>query len=557
MGVTVTNLSSLDPALVAQFDTSLTALVQEYNPDLVLTSGTFHDLLIHLHALLDAATQENIDLVMQANSLLAISQNPTLADTTIVDLCLSNYGLVRNPGAKASGKVTIVLSQLLAVVIPQGSIYTMNGLQFAPTTTFAARTDPSSVLTDNDVLITPLDVVNLVPTTYSFSIPMTALIIGTDGNVARATQAVPSVPPPVFLKAYATDDFIGGMNEETNQELINQQEAGLAIKAWSNRVSIEALIRKQAEFANIQTLSIIGFGDPEMLRDQHTIWPGSTGGRSDVYLKTLPIYQNLTLTLNCTLISKAGPVGTWQYGFDLNTAPGMYEVQKFILTDFDPTSVGFLPISDVRGFDITSPPSDTLQPPDIVNAVEGAFSRYQTDIVQFVDTVTDVTGMALGATAPYLTVVKIMPLIADIQDFLNQRSIRPPMCDVEVKAAVPCFTTVAFTVNYNNRTAAPSTAAIQNAVAAAVNNLGFTGSLSRTLIDQTLAGLLTNLVSVTGYALAGTILQPDDTEVVISDPQTLTIPDDPANMVTGRTVAFFLQPSDVSVTLIGVDTPNV
>src|SRR5271166_2772469 len=127
MGITVVDLNALDPVSVAQFDAQLTSLLSSYNPNLELTAGFFHDNVLHLKAILDAADQENITLVMQANSLLQISTNPSLADPTITANCLSNYNIVPNPGSLASGPITIILSQLAAVIIPAGSIFTING----------------------------------------------------------------------------------------------------------------------------------------------------------------------------------------------------------------------------------------------------------------------------------------------------------------------------------------------------------------------------------------------------------------------------------------------
>ncbi len=251
-------------------------------------------------------------------------------------------------------------------------------------------------------------------------------------------------------------------------------------------------------------------------------------------------------------------MGTWQVGIGLNDAPGFYDMLKALLTTQDQSAAGFPPATDVRSIDLISPPSDTLPPPDIVEVIEGVYSRYQAAVITFVDTITDATALTVGvSTQDYNIVLRTMPLVAEIQDFLNERSQRPPMNDVVVKAAMPCFTDVEFTVNYDSDTPAPDEEEIQRAVADAVNSQGFTGSLARSLIDQALHDLLDNLVSVTDYTLNGTIRNPDGTTTFITDSQELLIPDDFPNMISGRTTLFFLQPTDMTVTLNAVDTPDV
>jgi hypothetical protein len=552
MPITVQDLDDLDPTLVTQFDAALTAIVQEDNPTFELRAGVLHDMLIHVKAQLDAATQTNINLVRQSNSLQAIEENPDLADTEVVDQMLSNYNIVRNPGEQASGPVTFVLDTMIGVVIPNTMVLTINGLEFNPDITYAARTSSLSIITDSDTLIYQIG-----PSLWAFDINVTAVELGSAGNAARAVTATPDVEPPHFVKAYVKSDFTGGVDADTNQTLIDKLESGLAVKAWSNRPSILGLLREQTDFADILYISSIGFGDPEMARDQHAVWPGHMGGRSDLYLQSQPLYQNLTVLKTATLISKVGPLGTWQAGLAIDEAPGFYQVDRVLLPDVDQSTPGFPASSDVRSIDLISPPSDTLLPPDIITVPEGTYSRYQAVVIRWADTITDATPLAIGATNDYNVVVRIMPLIAEIQDFLNGREQRPPMCDVLVRGAVPCFTTVAFTVNYKKNTPAPSISEIQTAVANAVNNMGFTGELPRSFIDQVLHEMLNNLVSVVNYTLSGTIRQPDGINVFITDPQKLVIPSDPVNTVTGRTTIFFLKPDDITVTLVAVDVPVV
>lgn len=545
MAVTVTDLSTLNQASVDQFQTELVQLIQEYQPLVDVSGGVFEDLLIHLKAILDAATEENIDLVRQANSLQQVIANPALADPAIVDLLLSNFNLVRNPGTIASGNVTIVLSQLVGTVIPIGATFTINGVAFVSPVTYGIRTSPTSVISSTDRLIS-----QITTGQYGFTINLQAVNTGTAGNVMRGLAVTPDNIPAAFLKAYVASDFTGGTDPSTNAQLLTELASGMAIGAWSNRVSIESMIRKQTAFANIENLSIIGFGDPEMLRDQHSIWPGSTGGRSDLYLRSQALYQSATVTKTATLISKAGAVGTWQFGVNRDDAPGFYKVDRILLTTEDPTDAGFQPTSDIRGFDLTN----VTGPPDIVTALEAVYSPYQTSVIQFADNVTDATALVTNvATNDYTIIFQAMPLVADVQDFLLGRTVRPPMGDVLVKAPIPCYTFISLTVNYKNGTTAPVVTTIQNAIATAVNNLDFSGQLPASLIDQVVHNTVSNLVSVTSIDLLGQLRGIDGTITILHDTIVIAIPEDDDLMQSGRTAAFFVNPSDIAVNLVAVD----
>jgi hypothetical protein len=94
-------------------------------------------------------------------------------------------------------------------------------------------------------------------------------------------------------------------------------------------------------------------------------------------------------------------------------------------------------------------------------------------------------------------------------------------------------------------------AAVQNAVAAAVNAINFTGSLPASLVSQTVHNLLGNsVISITAVTLAGRIRRTDGVMVTISDPVNLVCPNDPSHLATARTIAFLLQAADVTVTVV-------
>ena len=57
--------------------------------------------------------------------------------------------------------------------------------------------------------------------------------------------------------------------------------------------------------------------------------------------------------------------------------------------------------------------------------------------------------------------------------------------------------------------------------------------------------------------MTGSIRKPDGTISLLSSDEVLIIPDEGVNMVTGRTTAFFLSPSDIAISEEMVDIPEI
>jgi hypothetical protein len=542
MPVQVQDLTTLDPNSVDQIESRLIQLIKELEPGVDLNVGVVRMLVLHLKSVLDAATKENVSLLEESGSLKAVTENPALQDNTTVDRVLSNFRLVRSPGIEAGGDVTIVLSALTPAVIVKNTIFIINGISFVANESYAARTSLALVTGPNDRLLMPIG-----GGQYVFTISVTASSVGSAGNVPAASAAVPDAVIPSFVQAYAAIDFTGGADPSTNEQLLNQLALGLAVRAWSNRVSIEALIKTQPSFVNVGPMSIIGFGDPEMIRDQHAIWPGSLGGRSDLYVRTTPLYQTRSVTLPGSLIAKVGPLGTWQIGISRDAIPGYYEIDKVLLPSMALTAPGFPVATEVRSIDLTGLDFQA----DITLVKEGTYSRYQAAVITFDDTTTDATALPLATVQDYVVVAKAMPLLADVQDFLMTRQVRPPMGDALTRGPVPCFTTVSFTLNMASGSPSVDQNLVKTNVANAVNAQGFIGQLSASFIDQVLHATVPGLVTVSAMTLNGRVRKPDGANTLLGPSAvSLVIPTDYPNMTSGRTTVFFLNPSSITIVVV-------
>lgn len=543
MALAIDAINDLDADLVEQTQDEFSQLVQEKYPEIELTRGVFHDLVAYFAGGISGAMhQTEIQRLLDSNSLLAIEEDPALADDDIVDRVLSNYLIVRKQGEESTGEITITVSKDAPVIIAAGTIFSASGVEFRVDSAFTARPTTGTLTSDTDRILQPLG-----DGTFSFSITATSVLVGVASNIRRSTQMTPSIIPTNYVTSYAGTDFSGGTDTELNAALLDRLQLGVAAKVMQGRVNIRALIKEQPAFANTLEYSIIGYGNPEMERDQHWIFPVSGGGRLDIYARTAPLAQSVSMLKTATLVDITGAGGVWQFSIGKDDAPGFYEVSQVILPDDPADTAGFEVTADVRGLDLPT----TGFVPDLENAVEGAYTRYQTAVIQFVDTATDISSMMVGVTTQdYRVAILAMPLIQSLQDFCGGADVRNLASDIAVKAAVPCFLTINFDIRKAVETPDPDVTAIRSDLATAVNNLGFPGQLHASLVADIAHNYLTDRQAIGRVDMHGVIRRPSGDTQLIRATDILTIPDDPGNLVTGNTVAFILEIENIGISVV-------
>jgi hypothetical protein len=551
MALEISSLSELSTTSVEQIRETLAQLLQEANPALDLKRGVLHDLLLHYSSLLAAGTQENIDKLRRSSSLLEIEADPTLADDDVVDAVLSNYRVTRQTGQKATGSVTIVVSALATTTVENGAVFTANGKEYRSNASYVARTTSGSTQSATDKVLTSLG-----DGTYAFTITVTAAEVGSASQLTKNTLLIPSSAIVNFVKAYATSDFADGTDTETNAEMLSRLQTGIACKALSNRVNMLALLQNEPAFSGIVASSIIGYGDAEMIRDQHSLFPVSYGGRADWYLRTQALPQQVALTKTAALVSVTPDgVGTWQFSISRDDAPGFYDITAIQPPSLSEITGGFEITYDVRGADL-APLANELTP-DIEDPIEGVYSRYQTAIIRFVDTLTDASSLALWATQDYSVTVRYMPLLDDIQSFVNSREYRNYAGDVLIKAAIPCFVSLSFSLEGYAGEALPDPEAIKDDLVDHVNSLGFCGRLYASELADRIHNFLSGRVAVSKIDMFGQIRKPDNTVENLRSTEVLTIPYLPDDMVSSRTVTFVLSRDDIAISARTVNSMDV
>lgn len=540
MPLEIATLRELPPERVAAMTATLTQLMQERHPEVELSRGVFHDLVLYFNAVLNAAVRENIDRVLQSNSLLRITQNPALAEDDIVDQVLSNFNVTRKSGSPATGSVSFIFLLPETTEIPVDLLYVANELEFRPADTFTIL-PPGSVTTRNTERV----MIEVGDGTYTASVPFISIENGRAANIKRGTKFLATALPGNVAGAFATSDFVNGTDPLTNEEYIKELSLGLAAKTIGSRKSYEAFIRSYTAFQNLLHCSVLGCGDVEQQRDQHSIFPVSGGGKVDVYLQTSAYAQEVDHVLEATYVG-IGERGTiWQVAIPRNAAPGFYDVVR-VSKLTDRTTNGYPVTQDIRGVDL----AQISYAPDIVHVHEGVYSRYQTAIIRFEDNDTLSSGLTINQSkALYLVTTRGMPLIGDVHDTLTARENRPRATDLLVKAAVPCFTTISFNVRTETNEVISDGVINQmkTAVVDAVSNVGFAGQLHSSVIANAAHKFLTGRQAIGHIDMFGKIRRPDGTYAYLRDGTLLTLPNDPTRLVTGRTTVFLVGVADVSI----------
>ena len=531
-------LTELSADLVAQEQATATALVQELNPTLDLRRGVQHDIVMHCHAILAAAARTNLNRYLSARSLQDIQADPTLADDDVVDRVLSNWGLTRQNGGKAAGEVVIQRTTNDPVTLSAGTVFVANGRQYVTPQLFSATANPDLVRDQYDRLIT-----QVAADRYAFTIAVEAVENGTDYVITKDTVILPVASLAGLVTAYAASDFTGGQNSETNEELVRRLSVGVAAKGAANRLNMAAMLHAVPAFSRIQDMSIIGFGDPEMLRDRHSLLPISYGGRVDWYIRSQGRAEHRLLTKDAVLVAKQGREGVWQLSLDRNDAPGFYELRNIRRPDSTGLLRGYAVQQDTRGVDLTG----SGFRPDIATAEEGAFTAFQTAVVQFLDTDTDVQSLEIGDSQPYEIEAVLLPLIAELQTYVSQRDVR--LGDTLIKAPVPCFVQVHCTIYRKADIPDPDLPAIQAAVADAINGTGFIGRLYSSQLTDVICSYLPNTMRLGAVDMLGRLRYPSEVQAYLRDGIVLQVPELPGQLVTANTVQFLAEPSDIVISV--------
>ena len=479
MPIDTKKLSELSTTAVADAATYLSQLLKEQYPTIDTGYGTvLRQLLITPAAMFHVLNNTNLESLQKSQSLLVVSANPELASPSVIDGITSNFLISRREATNTYGRILVVVNYKILTTIPAGTQFSSaNGGSFTATSFFSGVTDADSVVSSTDRLIEEID-----NERYGFIIDVVAQLPG-DIQIKSGTTFSLGSPVSNVASAYAVEDFTPGLSEETNAELIDRLKYGISAKAMSDRVSITALIK--SAFDRVTDVSIVGNGDPEMLRDKHNIFGIGHGGKADIYVRSSDVPLSVLLRKTATLIDKQNKI--FQFSLTENEATGFYRVDA--IKPVGSINAGSLQITeDIRNVNLGS--ADFT--PFFGSAAEAVYTAYQTAVIRFIDEAVPVSNMTEGSsTNDYDVYLSYIPAIGDIQSFISARQRRTPGGDYIVRAAIPCFVAATINIKYRPDKLLVTDELVRSAkiaVAAAVNKVDFSAEkLSSSVVIDALS----------------------------------------------------------------------
>lgn len=539
MPLSLPSLTALDASEVTQARNLLIAGLLDFGPATETRRGAVGDLSVQLFSILYAAFSQLQERVRRSSTLLAVEEASADLDAETLDGLLANYRLSREQGSKASGLVSVVTGTPVDWTINQGDRFEIGGLTYLSQQTYRARADAAQAVGEYD-----LEYVELSPGRHAVTFAVEAEQPGQIYNQTHGAVTAVLAPPATFLAAYVESDLAGGTDVQDAQALLQRARSGLAARGLISAAAVESQLRG-GPLPDLVAASVIRSGDPEQQR-HNSLLPIPHAGRVDVYLRTQPIWDITSLTKTATLVEKRVTGSVWQITLSRTEAAGLLEVHRVYRSN-RPAFSGYQVLSDTRGWDTSE--EEGLLLPDIASAAQAAYSPYQTAVLQILDTDADVTDALVNVeTAEYQLELRTVTGLAEGQASLASARTGVIAGDVLVRAAVPCFLSVNFTLVRPATVPKANLTSLKQLVADTVNSLpGWTGKLDASRILGAIYRALPSGQVLRDLDLYGRIRRPDGTQTFVRDRQIIEVPDEPSRMVSRRTVGFYLRPDDVAI----------
>lgn len=275
-------VGSADVTLAANF---LEQFLTDQVPEGDFTQGTaLRDLTVKALAAVVAFMRKDASLGLQLRSLVTVKSavgSDVDALTDAVTAILSNFFVTPKAGRKSRGFVVGHASRQVDIFVPTTTRFTYSqGLVFVA--------DSADVLLVPAAQLVPIIDADNAVLDYEFRIPLVATQTGAAYNVDPALFSDFDRFSPYVTRIESTAKFSGGAGQETVDEILERAPTAVSVRNLINDRSIDATLNDN--FDGIDSLIVVGFGDPEMQRD---LIPGiaphlrlHVGGMTDVYLRT-------------------------------------------------------------------------------------------------------------------------------------------------------------------------------------------------------------------------------------------------------------------------------
>lgn len=300
--------------------------VQEFDPEYELRIGTaFTEMFIQPQALMVQPIRDEANDIYINQSLKRILEleDPNGYPTDAVDAIVENYYVYRRTGNKSGGIVRILYQDTKDIN------YLAGDLQFT-------SVDGNVYINKNNVVISAQKMAGQLDQEFFYiDVVIEAEIEGESYNVNP--NEIITTSDPDAIRVFNSTVISGGVNRETNIDYINRAQNSIGERSLNTGKGANAVFFET--FGNqLNELRMIGFGDPEMMRD--ILFNYHIGGRVDAWAKTPKILEG---SFNVV-------------GLTLDFSRRMSSSTNLLMDGTSPVSLGALSIdiseNAVRGFNV-------------------------------------------------------------------------------------------------------------------------------------------------------------------------------------------------------------
>ena len=527
------DINNTDPTLTQAGRETITSVMSEKYPNSKWEAGDqLEGIVVDPVSFGYAYSEGRMDKQEASFSLAAVEADPTLADDALVDWLLSNYFITRQEATVAFGSLLIIVDRATIIPFANGAEFTVGTQVYL--TQQSWRIYPPGTRTediDNGILVMTLR----TDGNYQFLLPVQSEATGPDALVSRGAVFTPATTISSQVSVTAASDFGGGLSADTNEDLVARAQEGITPNVMSGFQQIEQSISKA--FPGSLT-RVVGAGDAFMNRDRDNLFSTSTGGKSDIYVRTESYPRTETLRVTAQLSPEDRATGLWRFSYVL---AGAYYATAVRSTTSD-FGGGVTPVSESVS---VLPPASGFQPKlDVFNA---AFSAHSQRTVSFND-LSDTTTALISAAGPTDVIsaewdvdVLSMPFIEDIDVFTRDRDRRDPAMDALVKAACPCLVSLRILVR-----GVVDDEPAKDAIVAAVTALAADAdTIPANLVYDAIKPYVTGNTSTVYYT--GFFVGQDLSKSSINQRTELTIPTSIPRGISPDTCHFMIRSEDISI----------
>lgn len=237
-----------DSPLDIDLESFLVDRLKTEHPSLDVSEGSgIRDLVIRPMVTMLSPIRREINAIAIAQSL----NNYEKMTRAEVDALLGNFFLSIQTGSLATGTVRVYFAVPQAVVIDSlVKFSTSDGLNFFPSSIISVTATTMALNRDAGL--------------YFVDVPAQAESTGTSYNIsAGKITKVETIIGAV--KVTNQLGFQSGVEDETKATAVTRAKSSITTRTMATSRGISTLITEQ--YANIDTIQVIGFGDPEMQRD--------------------------------------------------------------------------------------------------------------------------------------------------------------------------------------------------------------------------------------------------------------------------------------------------